>query len=55
MELNACVDNVVRAVCYRKCLAAAFFMNAAELQKEGEYVTVSLSFFFGLNRSLFEK
>ncbi|KAL8566306.1 hypothetical protein ACOMHN_028963 [Nucella lapillus] len=25
----------------RKCLAAAFFMNAAELQKEGEYTTVS--------------
>ncbi|XP_070188791.1 ATP-dependent RNA helicase DHX33-like [Littorina saxatilis] len=25
----------------RKCLAAAFFMNAAELQKEGEYLTVS--------------
>ena len=28
-------------LCFRKCLAAAFFMNAAELQKEGEYVTVS--------------
>lgn len=25
----------------RKCLAAGFFMNAAELQKEGEYMTLS--------------
>ncbi|KAK2146555.1 hypothetical protein LSH36_600g01084 [Paralvinella palmiformis] len=25
----------------RKCLCAGFFMNAAELQKEGQYVTVS--------------
>ena len=40
---NACTYAVVDAVCCRKCLAAAFFMNAAELQKEGEYVTVSLS------------
>jgi len=25
----------------RRCLTAGFFMNAAELQKEGEYMSVS--------------
>ena len=26
---------------YRKCLATGYFMNSAELQKEGEYMSVS--------------
>lgn len=26
----------------RKCLCAGFFMNAAELQREGEYISVSM-------------
>ena len=38
---NYNVTDGLSVLCCRKCLAAAFFMNAAELQKEGEYVTVS--------------
>ncbi|XP_076445532.1 ATP-dependent RNA helicase DHX33-like [Babylonia areolata] len=38
LEFNSC-GRVTTGI--RKCLAAAFFMNAAELQKEGEYLTVA--------------